>query len=154
MLLYESTCSRASSFFPPTTTLFSDVWSCISQDFLSPPMAAGLPSFGCIGPRLLSMLRLSISSASPCSAGPCGPGPTAAPARNFNTEISPATFLGQLRSCRLVGQSEFQSGGDFRPSSHFAILISRFSSLDSELSGASAGDSDPAVCGIHLHDSD
>ena len=72
----------------------------------------------------------------------------------FNTEFPPATFSSQPRFRRLVGQSEFQSGGDFRPSSHFAILISQFSSLDSELSGASAGDSDPAVCGIHLHDSD
>ena len=56
-----STCSRASSFFPPTTTLFSCVWSCISQDFLSPPMAAGLPSFVRIGQRLLSMLRLGMA---------------------------------------------------------------------------------------------
>ena len=72
----------------------------------------------------------------------------------FNTEFPPATFSSQPRFRRLVGQSEFQSGADFRPSSHFAILISRFSSLDSELSGASAGDSNPAVCGIHLHHSD
>ena len=108
-----STCSRASSFFPPTTTLFSCVWSCISQDFLSPPMAAGLPSFGRIGLRLLSMLRLGISSATPCSARPCGRAPTAAAARIFNTEFPPATFSSRPRSRRLVGQSEFQSGADW-----------------------------------------
>ena len=47
-----------------------------------------------------------------CSARPCGPAPTAAAARNFNTEFSPATFSGQPRSCRLVGRSESQFGSD------------------------------------------
>jgi hypothetical protein len=64
-----------------------------------------------------------------CSAGPCGPAPPAATARDFNTEFSPATFPGQPRFCGLVGQSEFQSGADFGPSSHFSILISRFRTL-------------------------
>ena len=47
-----------------------------------------------------------------CSAGPCGSAPPAATARDFNTEFSPATFSGQPRSCRLVGQSEFQFWSD------------------------------------------
>ena len=192
--------------------------SCISQDFLSPPMAAGLPSFGCIGLRLLLMLRLGMARVAhfvlqdlggrlPCFwTGPlpcfrtgqahstgfhsrypcrldyrvsCASGHVYCPCSGsasrqrhlvlldlaaglqrprrpgiFNTEFPPATFSSQPRFRRLVGQSEFQSGADFGPSSHFAILIARFSSLDSELSGASAGDSDPAVCGIHPHDSD
>ena len=52
------------------------------------------------------------ASVAPCSAVPCRAGPTAASARDFNTEFSPATVLGQPRFCRLVGQSEFQFWSD------------------------------------------
>ena len=60
----------------PASTLFSDRSTALFADRtgtfdgfpLSLPWPAGLPSFTRIGPRLRSMLRLGISSASPCSA--------------------------------------------------------------------------------------
>ena len=116
-------------FLPTLHSLFADRTRTFDGFPLALPSPAGLPSFTRSGQRLLSMLRLGISSATPCSAGPCGPASPAAAARDFNTEFLPATFPGQLRFCRLVGQSEFQSGADFGPSSHFSILISRFRNL-------------------------
>ena len=99
-------------FCPPSTPLFSDRAGTFHGFPLWLPWPAGLPSFARIGQRLLSMLRLGISSASPCSARPCGPASPAAAAQDFNTEFPPATFPGRRRSCRLVGQSEFRSGAD------------------------------------------
>ena len=100
-------------FLPTLHTLFSDRAGTFDGFPLLLPWPAGLPSFARIGQRLLSMLRLGISSASPCSARPCCPASPAAAARDFNTEFSPATFPGRLRSCGLVGQSEFWSGADW-----------------------------------------
>ena len=58
----------ATLFSDRSTALFSDRTGTSDGFPLSLPWPAGLPSFVRIGPRLLSMLRLSISSASPCSA--------------------------------------------------------------------------------------
>jgi hypothetical protein len=58
----------ATLFSDRSTALFSDRTGTSDGFPLSLPWPAGLPSFVRIGPRLLSMLRLGISSASPCSA--------------------------------------------------------------------------------------
>ena len=77
-----------------------------------------------------------------CSARPCRLAPTAAAAQNFNTEFSPATFPGQLRSYRLVGQSEFRSGLTEFSDVSFSIFSIRNSPALRRV------DSDRAVCGF------
>ena len=81
--------SRASSFsHPPLPCL-----SCISQDLLSPPMAAGLPSFVRIGLRLLLMLRLGMARVAHLFCRTLG-----GPATLFRTGPPPCFRTGQAHS--------------------------------------------------------